>query len=81
MDATEMGNDSVDRGRFLELNNTGIEKASVAGCVGRVQSQPVAHTIRRGRSHLKEQDEKGAVQRNSRLGSGFDGGGGLFREI
>jgi hypothetical protein len=37
MDATEMGNDSVDRLRFLELNNTGREKASVVGCVGRVQ--------------------------------------------
>jgi hypothetical protein len=37
MDATEMGNDSVDRVRFIELNNTGIEKASVVGCVGRVQ--------------------------------------------
>jgi hypothetical protein len=37
MDATEMGNDSVDRGRFIELNNTRIEKASVVGCVGRVQ--------------------------------------------
>jgi hypothetical protein len=37
MDATEIGNDSVDRGRFLEANFTGIEKASVAGSVGRVQ--------------------------------------------
>jgi hypothetical protein len=37
MDATEMGNDSVDRGRFLELNERAIEKASEAGCVGRVQ--------------------------------------------
>jgi hypothetical protein len=27
MVATEMGNDSVDRGRFIELNNTAIEKA------------------------------------------------------
>jgi hypothetical protein len=42
MDATEMGNDSVDRWRFLEPNKTGIEKASIVGCVGRVQSQPVA---------------------------------------
>jgi hypothetical protein len=37
MDPTEMGNDSVDQGRFLEANNTAIEKASVVGCVGRVQ--------------------------------------------
>jgi hypothetical protein len=37
MDATEMGNDSVDRGKFMELNKTAIEKASVVGCVGRVQ--------------------------------------------
>jgi hypothetical protein len=78
MDATEMCNDSVDRGRFIELNNTGIEKASV---VGRVQEQPIGHTIRSGRSHLKEQDEKGAVERKSRLGSGFHGGGRLSREI
>jgi hypothetical protein len=33
MDATEMGNDSVDRGRFLELNETGIEKANDFDCV------------------------------------------------
>jgi hypothetical protein len=26
MDATEMGNDSVDRGRFIEQNNTGLKK-------------------------------------------------------
>jgi hypothetical protein len=37
IDATEMGNDSVDRGRFIELKKTAIEKASVVGCVGRVQ--------------------------------------------
>jgi hypothetical protein len=37
MDATEMGNDSVDRGKFMELNKTAIEKASIAGCVCRVQ--------------------------------------------
>jgi hypothetical protein len=81
MDATEIGTDSVDRGRFLKPNNTGIEKARVVGCVGRVQSQPVGHRIASGRSHLKEQDEKGAVQRNSRLGSGFQGCGRLSREI
>jgi hypothetical protein len=34
MDATEMGTDLVDRGRFLESNSTGIEKATVVGCVG-----------------------------------------------
>jgi hypothetical protein len=81
MDATEMGNNSVDWGRFLEANNTAIEKATVVGCVGRLQSQPVAHPIRSGRSYLKEQDAKGAVHRNSRLGSGFHGGGRLSREI
>jgi hypothetical protein len=37
MDATEMGNDSVDWGRFVEPNNRGIEKARVVGCVGRVE--------------------------------------------
>jgi hypothetical protein len=40
-----------------------------------------AHTIPSGRSNLKEQVETGAVQRNSRLGSGFHGGGRLSREI
>jgi hypothetical protein len=34
MGGTEMGNDSVDRGRFIELNKTRIEKASA---VGRIQ--------------------------------------------
>jgi hypothetical protein len=37
MDATEMGNDSVDRGRFIERNKSGIEKGSVVGFIGRVQ--------------------------------------------
>jgi hypothetical protein len=34
MDATEIGKDSVDRGRLLELTKTAIAKASVVGCVG-----------------------------------------------
>jgi hypothetical protein len=65
MDTTDMGTDSVDQGRFIELNNTGIETARVVGCAGRVQSRPVAHTMPSGRSHLNEQDENGAVQRTS----------------
>jgi hypothetical protein len=81
MDATEMGNDSVHWGRVIELNNTAIEKATVVGCACRVQWQLVAHTIRSGKSHLKKQDEKGARPPTSRLGSGFNGGHGLSREI
>jgi hypothetical protein len=37
IDATEMGNDSVDRGSFINRNTTAVEKASVVGCLGRVQ--------------------------------------------
>jgi hypothetical protein len=76
-----MGKDSVHRGKFMEPNSTKIEKASVVGCVGRVQEQLVTDTIPIRRTHLKEQDEKAAVQRNSRLGSGFHSGGRLSREI